>query len=157
MYKRQSTSWLEAKVGGEQVFVSDLDTLGSYNAVVPIGQHLPIDTNSLDVSFGIVFSWDSGGEPSNTVVQIDSMKIVGGYNLEWNEDPYCMPIGDVELLEDGVGRLIPILNTCTDDRGENTDLGLSVSQDHTGTVSVDVVGDQIRISQNEEQLSLIHI
>ncbi len=146
----QSSSWLEAKVRGQEVFRADLDSIGSENVVVPIGEHLPTDTTNFEISFGIVFAWSSDGQPSSTVVQVDSMKITGGYSIEWDEDPNCLTIGDVNLFEDGVGRLIPVLNTCTDDRAANSELSLSVSQNNPDVVSVGVVGDQIRISQNDE-------
>ena len=144
-------SWLEVKVSGVEVYRQNLTELGSYSQVIPVGEHLPSDDSSVDVSFAIVFSWASDGQPVTTVVQVDSMMISGGYALEWDEDPECMAIGDLELLEDGVGRLMPILNTCSDDRASNTELILSVSQDRDDIVAVDVVGDQIRIRQKDEQ------
>jgi hypothetical protein len=144
-------SWLEVKVSGVEVYRQNLTALGTYSLEIPVGGYLPSDDSSVDISIAIVFSWASDGQPATTVVQIDSMSVSGGYALEWDEDPECMAIGDLELLEDGVGRLLAILNTCGDDRGNNTDLQLSVGQDRYDIVTVDVVGDQIRVSQKDEQ------
>ena len=146
-----NTSWFEVKVAGVEVYRQNLTEIGSHSISVPVGAYLRSDDNSVDVSFGIVFSWDSDGQPATTVVQVDSLSISGGYELEWDEDPQCMPIGDLELSEDGVGRLMPILITCSDDRGNNTELQLTVTQDRSDIVNVDVVGDQIRVSQKDEQ------
>jgi hypothetical protein len=144
-------SWLEVKVSGVEVYRQNLTALGTYSLEIPVGGYLPSDDSSVDISIAIVFSWASDGQPATTVVQVDSMSVSGGYALEWDEDPECMAIGDLELLEDGVGRLLAILNTCGDDRGNNTDLQLSVGQDRYDIVTVDVVGDQIRVSQKDEQ------
>ncbi|PXY71857.1 MAG: hypothetical protein CXX80_11685 [Methanobacteriota archaeon] len=146
-----NTSWLEVKVSGVEVYRQNLTALGTYSLEIPVGGYLPSDDSSVDISVAIVFSWASDGQPATTVVQVDSMSVSGGYALEWDEDPECMAIGDLELLEDGVGRLLAILNTCSDDRGNNTDLQLSVGQDRYDIVTVDVVGDQIRVSQKDEQ------
>ena len=146
-----STSWLEVRIDGVQVFSADLISLSSSSEIVPLGKFLPKDSDSMTLSYGIVFSWESDGQPATTVVQVDSMQITGGYSLEWDEDPECTPIGDVELLEDGVGSLVPILNSCSDDRTASADLILSVTSDRSDIVIVDTVGDQIRVNQITDQ------
>ncbi|MDP6871583.1 MAG: CARDB domain-containing protein [Candidatus Thalassarchaeaceae archaeon] len=108
--------------------------LGDFHFEVPIGHALPSSSESVDVGVAARFQWASDGTNETTVVHIDSMSISGGYLVEWDLDPTCIPFGDVELEEDGGGVLIPLSARCSDDITAPNDLTIS-----TWSSDVDVI------------------
>ena len=78
------------------------------------------------------------------------MSITGGYDIEWDEDPVCTPVGEQSLTEDGGGRILPFLYRCTDDRTAYEDLQVSFSNSNPDLVVVDLTEGDIRLSLQPE-------
>ncbi|MAZ24027.1 MAG: hypothetical protein CMB22_04390 [Euryarchaeota archaeon] len=89
--------------------------LGHFTLEVPVGHALPSDSESVNVGVAARFQWSSDGSNETTVIHIESMSISGGFLVEWDLDPSCIPLDDVEMEEDGGGILIPLSARCDDD------------------------------------------
>ena len=89
--------------------------LGSFTVEVPVGHALPSPTESANVGVATRFQWSSDGTNETTVVHVESMSISGGYLVEWDLDPSCIPFDDLEMEEDGGGIIIPLSSRCYDD------------------------------------------
>ena len=80
-----------------------------------MGHALPSPTESANVGVATRFQWSSDGTNETTVVHVESMGISGGYLVEWDLDPSCIPFDDLEMEEDGGGIIIPLSSRCYDD------------------------------------------
>jgi len=140
-----SASWVQLTLEGDLIFKEYLVGNGNFSQTVKVGEYLPADGDDLDLVFAAVYTWESDGTPGNALVQIEGVSINGGFHVEWDENPVCMANEDLQLTEDGGGRLIPMLLTCSDDRTLTANLGVAVSQDNTDSIEVDMVDDQLRI------------
>ncbi|MEC7406922.1 MAG: CARDB domain-containing protein [Candidatus Thermoplasmatota archaeon] len=89
--------------------------LGEFEFSLPIGHALPTESSSAEFGIASRFQWASDGSPETVVVHIDSASISGGYTIEWDRDPECISMNDIDLEEDGGSVLIPLSVTCTDD------------------------------------------
>ncbi len=116
----------------------------------PIGKHMMKDDTSIKVELKSWFTWDSLGNASTTAFEVTSMSITGGYDIEWDEDPVCIPVGEQSLTEDGGGRILPFLYRCTDDRTAYQDLQVSFSNSNPDLVVVDLTEGDIRLSLQPE-------
>lgn len=116
----------------------------------PVGQFMDAGDTSLKVELKSWFTWDSLGNESTTALEITSMSVTGGYDIEWDEDPECIPVGDQSLTEDGGGRILPFLYRCTDDRTVSEDLVVSFTNSNPELVTVDLTQGDIRISLQPE-------
>ena len=116
----------------------------------PIGKHMAEGDSSVKVELKSWFTWDSLGNASTTAFEITSMSITGGYDIEWDEDPVCTPVGEQSLTEDGGGRILPFLYRCTDDRTAYEDLQVSFSNSNPDLVVVDLTEGDIRLSLQPE-------
>ncbi len=116
----------------------------------PIGKHMAEGDSSVKVELKSWFTWDSLGNASTTVFEITSMSITGGYDIEWDEDPVCIPVGEQSLTEDGGGRILPFLYRCTDDRTSYENLQVSFSNSNPDLVVVDLTEGDIRLSLQPE-------
>ena len=70
------------------------------------------------------------------VIHVESVSISGGYLLEWDRNPVCIGIEDIQLIEDGGGVLLPLSVTCTDDLTPGEDLIVSAFSSRGDIVSV---------------------
>lgn len=140
-----NNSWLQATLEGNILFKEYLSVAGSFTQDIQVGKYLPADGDDLDVVFAVVYAWNSDGGPGNALVQVESLAISGGFHIEWDENPVCSANENLQLTEDGGGRLIPMLLTCSDDRTLKANLGVTVTQDNTDSILVDMVDDQLRI------------
>lgn len=116
----------------------------------PIGKHMVEGDTSIKVELKSWFTWDSLGNASTTAFEITSMSISGGYEIQWDEDPVCIPVGEQSLTEDGGGRILPFLYRCTDDRTVYEDLQVSFSNSNPELVVVDLTEGDIRLSLQPE-------
>ena len=91
--------------------------VGSFSHQLPIGHALLGQDTDIAVSIKTWFTWDSDGSSSTTAFEVNSIEIVGGYDIFYDEDPVCQLVGDQYLSEDGGGLFVPLLSRCTDDRG----------------------------------------
>ena len=116
----------------------------------PIGKHLAAGDTSLKVELKAWFTWDSLGNASTTALEVTSLTVSGGYEVEWDEDPACIPVGDQSLTEDGGGRILPFLYRCTDDRTAYENLEVSFSNSNPELIVVDLTEGDIRLSLQSE-------
>ena len=89
--------------------------LGEFEFSLPIGHALPTESSSAEFGIASRFQWASDGSSETVVVHIDSASISGGYTIEWDRDPECISMNDIDLEEDGGSVLIPLSVTCIDD------------------------------------------
>ncbi|MBI87806.1 MAG: hypothetical protein CMB67_02100 [Euryarchaeota archaeon] len=101
-------------IGGNLVHSEPMEN-GQFSFSVPVGYALPGSGEAMDVGIATRFQWSSNGTSETTVVHIDSMSISGGFSIAWDRDPICGEIGDVDLVEDEGGQIIPISSICSDD------------------------------------------
>ena len=116
----------------------------------PIGKHMSEGDSSVKVELKSWFTWDSLGNESTTAFEITSMSVSGGYEIEWDEDPVCLPVGGQSLTEDGGGRILPFLYRCTDDRTVYENLQVDFSNSNPDLVVVDLTEGDIRLSLQPE-------
>ncbi|MCP2504525.1 MAG: hypothetical protein NLN65_04460 [Candidatus Poseidoniaceae archaeon] len=116
----------------------------------PIGKHMSAGDTSVKVELKTWFTWDSLGNASTTALEVTSMTVTGGYDVDWDEDPMCLPVGDQFLTEDGGGRILPFLYRCTDDRTAYENLQVSFSNSNPDLVVVDLTEGDIRLSLQSE-------
>ena len=76
---------------------------------------------------------------STTLLEITSMAVSGGFEVEWDEDPICQTIGPRYFVEDGLGILIPFLDRCVDDRTNSENLSVSFSVADDSLLSATIV------------------
>jgi len=117
--------------------------LGDFSFEIPVGHALPSASESVNVGVAARFQWSSDGTNETTVVHIDSMSISGGYLVEWDLDPTCIPFEDVELEEDGGGVLIPLSARCTDDITAPHDLTISTWSSDVGIIDTSSSGSDL--------------
>ena len=125
-------------------------SLGEFSITAPVGHALPGASESVDVGASARFQWASDGSPETVVIHIDSMSITGGYVVEWDRDPQCIGINDLELVEDGGGILIPLSVTCTDDITLPDDLTVRATSSEEGIVSVYSEGSSLIVQPVSE-------
>jgi len=148
-FNNQYTRWM-IYVGGE-VISNEPITSGSFSLSFPIGKYLSAGQTSINVEIKSWFNWDSDGDKSTTIVEINSVAITGGYELEWDEDPVCIAVGDQTLIEDGSGIILPFTNRCIDDRTALDNLQISLVNTNPAVITVDITNGDIRLSLVNEQ------
>ena len=124
--------------------------LGSFAHSWPVGQYLQAGETELDVEVKAWFTWDSDGLASETVFEVSSVDINGGYDIEWDENPVCQSPGDQTLTEDGGGIILPLLRRCSDDRTAAEDLSVTFTNTNNELVQVDLLQGDIRIAVTSE-------
>ena len=124
--------------------------LGGFSVSVPIGHALPSHTDSVEFGVASRFQWASDGSPETLVIHIESISISGGYLLEWDRDPVCIGLEDIQLVEDGGGVLLPLSVTCTDDFTAGEDLIVSGLSSQGEIVSVYSEGSSLVIQPVSE-------
>jgi len=117
----QTGSWIKFALGSYLINSVPIN-LGDFEFSVPIGHALPSESDSEEFGIASRFQWASNGSSETVVVHINSASISGGYIIEWDRDPECIPLNDIDLVEDGGSVLIPLSVTCTDDLTSPTDL-----------------------------------
>ncbi|MED5485436.1 MAG: CARDB domain-containing protein, partial [Candidatus Thermoplasmatota archaeon] len=94
--------------------------------------------------------WDSNGSSSDAVIMIEEITLEGVTFTEWDEDPICLPIEDVignnSFLEDsGQYKIIPLRDTCTDDRTNKDSLTFTVNTNPEGIVEALIDDGHLKI------------
>ena len=145
-----STSRWLLYVNDELVTNQPVTLSPSLTLTFPIGKHMKAGDSSIKVELKVWFTWGSLGNASTTAFEISSMTITGGYEIDWDEDPLCIPVGDQYLTEDGGGRILPFLYRCTDDRTAYEDLQISFSNSNPDLIVVDLTEGDIRLSLQPE-------
>ncbi|MEC7228740.1 MAG: CARDB domain-containing protein [Candidatus Thermoplasmatota archaeon] len=132
-------------VNGQEAAYQLIDELSEFNLVAPIGQYLKSGMNDFTIKIQSWFNWDSSGSASNTLLEINSIRVTGGFYVEWDEDPSCQTIGPQYFVEDGSGILIPFLDRCFDDRTTGENLSVSISTSEESLISPSLVQDDIKL------------
>ena len=141
--------WL-VLVNGMVALNEPVAQLGIFNVAAPIGEFISLENESIDVEIKAWFSWNSSGNASTTILNIDNVDISGGYAIEWDENPVCEIIPNQELTEDGSGTILPLMVRCSDDRDSSENLQVSFNLLKEGIIAVDLTEGQIRIRLLEQ-------
>ena len=129
----------------DELVSNEAMTLGTFSHQWPIGSHLLPGTTSFTVSVRAWFTWDSAGNDSHTALEMTDLSVSGGYDIQWDEDPVCEAIGDQHLSEDNGGRILPLLQRCSDDRSSPENLDVSFTNTDPSVVAVDLTEGEVRL------------
>ena len=150
------TRWA-AYINGVVVANEPVTTLGSFQLEIPVGHALALDDDGVELRIGAVFTWDADGSASTTGVELSSAVLSGGFDVTWDEDPVCDPVGDQTLTEDAGGIVLPLLTRCTDDRTASDSLAVTFDNAAPDVVSVDLSEGQIRVALQPEASGIASI
>lgn len=139
-----SASYLRFAIGEVLVHSLSLE-IGNFAFAVPVGHALPSIGEELEVGVAARFQWASNGTSETTVVHIDSMSISGGFDVEWDVDPFCMDLDDLHLEEDEGGQMIPMSSRCDDDLTDNDNLIVVAASSNPSIVEASGEGNFLRI------------
>ncbi len=134
---------------GENLVHSETIENGQFSFSVPVGYALPSSGEYLEVGVATRFQWSSNGTSQTTVVHVHAMSISGGFSVDWDMDPSCSEIGDVELVEDEGGKIIPLSPICTDDVTNPENLLVSAQSSDESLVRAFGEGPMLRIEPIE--------
>ena len=137
-------SKLRIAMNGQEIAAINISG-GEFNHSVAVGHLLSPEGGLIEVGLSARFHWSSSGESETIVVQVEEMNIVGGYLIEWDRDPQCEAPSDQYFDEDGGGRLLEFLYTCTDDLTSNSDLALDAISSDSSIIEASIVDGQIRL------------
>ena len=137
-------SKLRIAMNGEEIAAINISE-GAFNHSVPVGHLLSPGGGQIEVGLSARFHWSSSGESETIVVQVEEMNVVGGYLIEWDRDPQCEALSDQYFDEDGGGRLLEFLYTCTDDLTSNGDLIPTATSSDPSILEASFVDGQIRL------------
>ncbi|MCH1482068.1 MAG: hypothetical protein L7T81_07520 [Candidatus Poseidoniaceae archaeon] len=132
-------------INNQEVTFQSIEQLGNFTINLSIGQYMNSGVNDLSVKIQAWFNWDSNGQSSTTLLEISSMSISGGFDVQWDEDPVCQSIAPQYFAEDGPGLLIPLINACQDDRTSNENLTVSLSVADDSLISASLVQEDIKL------------
>ena len=118
---------------------------GAFVVDVPVGYALPEQWGEMVAGVAARFQWSSNGSAETTVVHIHSISITGGYDVEWDLDPECMPLEDMSFDEDDAGVHIPMDVRCSDDITAPEDLALSAVSGDPTVIEATIVDQYVRI------------
>ena len=132
-------------INNQEATFQSIEQLGNFTINLSIGQYMNSGVNDLSVKIQAWFNWDSNGQSSTTLLEISSMSISGGFDVQWDEDPVCQAIAPQYFAEDGPGLLIPLINACQDDRTSNENLTVSLSVADDSLISASLVQEDIKL------------
>ncbi len=137
---------LRIAMNGEEVASHDITSNNStFTLTASIGHLLTPGGGDIEVGLSARFHWSSDGTSEDIVVHVDSMNIVGGFLIEWDRDPVCDGQMDQVFEEDGGGRLLEFLYTCSDDITPNENLVVTVTSSDTSVLEANFVNGQVRL------------
>ncbi|MBC28332.1 MAG: hypothetical protein CMB26_01300 [Euryarchaeota archaeon] len=137
-------SKLRIAMNGEEIAAINISE-GAFNHSVPVGHLLSPGGGQIEVGLSARFHWSSSGESETIVVQVEEMNVIGGYLIEWDRDPQCEALSDQYFDEDGGGRLLEFLYTCSDDLTSNGDLTPTATSSDPSILEASFVDGQIRL------------
>ena len=138
-------SKLRIAMNGEEIGSVNISSSGPFNLSVPVGHLLSVGGGEIEVGISTRFHWSSSGESETLVVQVDEIDIEGGFLIEWDRDPQCEGQSDQFFVEDGGGRLIDFLYTCSDDITNNPELSVTAISADSTLLQANFVDEQIRL------------
>ena len=131
-------------MNGEEIASTNI-TPGGFALSIPVGHLMSSEDTTLEIGISARFHWSSNGSSETISVRVDHISIAGGYLIEWDYDPQCSSISDQVFEEDGGGRLLDFLYTCTDDITPIADLSVTATSSNTMLLDANYVNGQIRI------------
>ena len=135
---------LRIAMNGDEVASIDIIE-GPFSANVSVGHLLTPGGGDIEVGLSARFHWSSDGSSEDIVIQTEEMNIDGGFLIEWDRDPTCDGQTDQIFDEDGGGRLLDFLYTCSDDITPNADLVVTVSSSDSSILDANFVNGQVRL------------
>ncbi|MEE3310140.1 MAG: CARDB domain-containing protein, partial [Candidatus Thermoplasmatota archaeon] len=135
---------LRIAMNGDEVASIDI-VEGPFSANVSVGHLLTPGGGDIEVGLSARFHWSSDGSSEDIVIQTEEMNIDGGFLIEWDRDPTCDGQTDQIFDEDGGGRLLDFLYTCSDDITPNADLVVTVSSSDPSILEANFVNGQVRL------------
>ena len=134
-------------IDNELVFSMDIG-IGNFSYSIPIGFAFP-EEGDFEVGIATRFQWASDGTSETTVLHLRSIGIEGGFHIEWDYNPECIQMDDLEIDEDQGGLIIPISTRCEDDITNQDDLVLTAISMDEALVEVSSEGGDLRIQPVE--------
>ncbi|CAI8225080.1 MAG: Uncharacterised protein [Methanobacteriota archaeon] len=147
----QDLSWIKLQIGSEVIFEQKINSnLEIIEISLGLNSQLFMSNEILLFAIGVQIYWDSNGSSSDAVIMIEEITLEGVTFTEWDEDPICLPIEDVigndSFLEDsGQYKIIPLRDTCTDDRTNKDSLTFTVNTNPEGVVEALIDDGHLKI------------
>ncbi|MEE2758993.1 MAG: CARDB domain-containing protein [Candidatus Thermoplasmatota archaeon] len=138
-------SKLRVAMNGEEILAINVSSEGGFNHSVSVGHLLPAGGGEIEIGLATRFHWSSDGRSENIVVQVEDISIDGGYLIEWDRDPQCEAQSDQFFEEDGGGRLLDFLYTCSDDITTNSALLITATSADPSILDASEIDGQIRL------------
>jgi len=144
-------SWIKLQIGSdvvyEQKIESDLETI---EISIGLNSQLFLSKENILFAIGVQIYWDSNGSSSDAVIMFEEITLEGITFTEWDEDPNCLEIDDLmgnnSFFEDsGQYKIIPLRDTCTDDRTNKDSLTFSVNTNPEGVVEAIIDDGHLKI------------
>ena len=124
--------------------------IGNFSHSIPIGFAFP-EVGDFEVGIATRFQWASDGTSETTVLHLKSMRIEGGFHIEWDYDPECIQMDDLEIDEDQGGLFIPVSTRCEDDITDMDNLILTAISMDENLVEVSSESGDLRIQPVENK------
>ena len=141
----ENLSQLRFAIGTNLVLEHSI-TNGSFNLEVPIGRYLPADGEDLEIRIGARFQWSSDGTPESTYLEINQIRLSGGFTVDIDESPHCQNPANLQLVEDEGGITIPVLSACNDDRDDVTELDVTATTRSVGILTLNIANSDLQIT-----------
>ena len=136
-------------IDNELVFSMSIE-MGNFSYSIPIGFAFP-EEGDFEVGIATRFQWASDGTSETTVLHLRSIGIEGGFHIEWDYDPECLQMDDLEIDEDQGGLIVPISTRCEDDITDKEDLILTAISMDEKLVEVSSEDGDLRIQPVENK------
>ena len=139
--------WI-VQVNDITIFNEYITNTGGFSIQSSIGH--AFTSEELEISIKAWFSWNSSGNASSLVMQVQDISISGGFHIEWDYDPHCNTVEDIEIDEDGGGILVPFFNGCHDDRSPKEALEIDFSNYDQNLIQVTLDDSSIKVIPQAE-------
>ena len=162
-------SWIKLQLGSDVVHEEKISNL-TQNIEISVDLNedellsLSSDsvTNRILFAVGIQIYWNSDGSSSDAVIQIENIEIHGVTFTEWDEKPQCLELDDFtgnnSFIEDsGQYKIIPLRDSCEDDRTTKEDLYFSVSTYPLGVIEAIIEDGHLKIFQIEDSFGTTEV
>jgi len=157
-------SWLKLQIGTEIIYEQKLNS-NMKTIELSLDLNDTLFAPSIEYmlfAIGIQIYWDSNGSSSDAVISIDDITLGGVTFTEWDENPHCTEIEDLSgnnsFLEDsGQYKIIPLRDTCTDDRTSNDDLMISVITSPENIIQATIDDGHLKIFQIQDSSGLTEV
>ena len=157
-------SWIKLQLGSDLIHEEKINNLTQNIEIsLNLDDELFLSfSNQVLFAIGIQIYWNSNGSSSDAVIQVEEVAIQGVKYTEWDEDPECLEIDDLignnSFVEDsGQYKIIPLRDSCIDDRTITDELNFSVTTNPIGVVEAIVEDGHLKIFQIEDSYGVSEI